>query len=266
MATDYADFITTVEHQAAIPHDEAERAARATLETLAERISPGEAHDIAEQLPEPLRAVLDRADPPHPFSAQEFLQRVQARERVPIRSAERHVRAVFAALRESVSRDELADLASELPRELEMLLFDDTLLPELEDASAGPMAADEFIDRVARRTALDRDEARRVVDVVLEALAERIAGGEVADIAERLPAELRAPLERGSARSGDSARWLPLKQFLMAIADREGVTRAQARLHVRAVLATLREAVGEQELRDVASELPHEYRSLMPRA
>lgn len=269
MATDYDGFIATVEREAEVPRDVAERAVTATLATLGERISGGEARDLAEQLPSALRPVIaDHADrAPDAFSGQEFLQRVQAREHVPIFQAERHVRAVFAAMRRTVSDDELADLASELPREIEMLLFDEPS-PDLAEApSAGaPASAEEFVDRVARRSGLDEDAARRGIDAVLEMMAFRLAAGEVDDLRGRLPAGLHPPLDRGKAeKPHPSAHWLPLKQFLIAVAEREGVPRSEARLHTRAVFATLAEAVGEDEIGDVMAELPHEYRSLFPR-
>jgi uncharacterized protein (DUF2267 family) len=266
VATDYADFIATVGHEAEIPFEEAERAAVVTLETLSERITAGEAHDVAELLPEALRPVLDREEgEPEPFSADEFFHRVQEREHVPPLAAQRHVVAVFAALRRAVSPDELADLASQLPRPLELLLVETEPWLEGEDVLEPPRSADEFLDRVARRASLDREGARRATEAALEVLAIRISGGEVDDLIRRLPAELHRPLQRGRAEGGESARMLPLKQFQMAIADREGVTRAEARLHARAVFATLREAVGDDEIADIASQLPHEYISLIPR-
>jgi uncharacterized protein (DUF2267 family) len=262
MTTHYAEFIETVEREAAIPEDQAERAARATLETLAERISGGEAHDIAEQLPDELRALLDRDGDPQPLSAEQFLQRVQARERVPISVAREHVRAVFAALRGAVGHEELADLASELPRELEALLVG----LDLDDTTAPPVTAEEFLRLVARRGALEADAAPRATNAVLETLANRISAGEVDDLIERLPRELHAPLERGRAEGREQLpRVLTLKQFLMKVAEREGGTRAEARLSAGAVLATLEDAVGEQEIGDVVSQLPHEFRSLLPR-
>jgi uncharacterized protein (DUF2267 family) len=270
MATDYAGFIATVEREADVPHDQAERAVSATLETLAERISGGEARDLAEQLPPELQDMVDKTadNGPKALSAEEFLQRVQAREHVPIGKAREHVRAVFAALRQTVSSEEIADLAAQLPRELEMLLFDDPPLNDLDDGVAGssPSSAEDFLARVARRAALEHEGARRATDAVLELLAFRLAAGETDDLAERLPSDLRAPLERGKAeKPSPSAHWLPLKQFLMAVAEREGVTRSEARLHVRAVFETLAEAIGDDEVDDVISELPAEFRSLVPR-
>jgi uncharacterized protein (DUF2267 family) len=260
MATDYADFIATVARAGSVPPAEAERATRATLSTLAERISAGEAREIAAQLPPPLRELLAGDGDPQKLSAEEFLQRVQLRERVPIAAAEAHVRAVFAGVRETLSNAELADLASELPRPLEALLLDDEL-PE----PSRPMPAAEFLARVARRAGLDGPGAQPATDTVLALLGARISGGETDDLIKRLPDELHAPLQRGRAVTGEPARWLPLKDFLIAVAELEGVTRAQARLHTRAVLETLREAAGVDELEDALSQLPKEYRSLVPR-
>jgi uncharacterized protein (DUF2267 family) len=270
MATDYAGFIATVEREADVPHDQAERAVAATLETLGERISGGEAHDLAGHLPPELRRLVDRdaGHDPQPLSAGEFFQRVQVRERVPIFDAQDHVRAVFAALRQAVGPEEIADLASELPRELEMLLFGEPPLEDLDEGAAGsaPSSAQDFVARVARRTARDEEGAWRAVDAVLELLAFRLAAGETDDLEQRLPPELHAPLERGKAeKPTPSAHWLPLKQWLLAVAEREGVSRAEARLHARAVFATLAEAIGDDELEDVVAQLPSEFRALFPR-
>jgi uncharacterized protein (DUF2267 family) len=262
MTTDYAEFIEIVVREAAISEQQAERAARATLESLAERISGGEAHDIAQQLPDQLRAILDRDGDPQPLSAEQFLQRVQAREQVPSSVARQHVRAVFTALRRAVGHDEIADLASELPRELEAMLVG----LDLDDTREPPSTAEEFLCLVARRGALDAEAARRATDAVLETLANRISAGEVDDLVERLPRELHPPLERGRTEGKQQLpRVLTLKQFLIRVAEREGGTRAEARLSTRAVLATLEDTVGEKEIRDVISQLPHEFRSLLPR-
>jgi uncharacterized protein (DUF2267 family) len=270
MATDYAGFIATVQREADVPHDQAERAVTATLETLGERISGGEAHDLAGQLPPELQRLVDRhaGEGPRPLSAGEFFQHVQSREQIPIMEVPDHVRAVFVALRQTVDPKEIADLASELPRELEMLLFDDLPPEDLDEGvpSSAPSSAQDFFARVARRTALDEEGARRATDAVLELLAFRLAAGETDDLEQRLPPELRAPLERGKAgKPSPSAHWLPLKQWLIAVAEREGVSRAEARLHVRAVFETLAEAIGDDELEDVTAQLPSEFRALFPR-
>ena len=58
---------------------------------------------------------------------------------------------------------------------------------------------------------------------------------------------------------------MPLQSFLARVAEREGVPPAEALVHARAVLATMREAVGDEEFLDVMSELPADYkRTLVP--
>src|SRR4051794_30783528 len=73
---DYDGFISTVAERADAPPEEAERAACATLQTLAERLTAGETEDIAERLPAQLRSCLDGAGPFEAFHADEFLRRV----------------------------------------------------------------------------------------------------------------------------------------------------------------------------------------------
>jgi uncharacterized protein (DUF2267 family) len=264
MVTGYADFIGTIGRRTSLAGPEAERAARATLATLAERISPGEARELAERLPVELRPDLERDVRRLPLSAEDFVWRVHEREEVPAPEAERHVRAVFAALRETVDHPEIADLASEMPADLVALLFDRPL-PDLGEPFDGPVTVEGFVDRVARRTGLDAAGARRATDAVLDRLAGQIARGEVDDLVERLPAELHPALLAGAARSGPDAGPLPLKQFLIEVSEAAGVTRAEARLGTRAVFATLDDAMGWDEVADVLSQLPNEYRSLVPR-
>jgi uncharacterized protein (DUF2267 family) len=250
-------FTTFVQEAAGIDEAHAARATAATLATLAERLDRGEARDLAEELPPELAAWLATNTPADRFGVDEFIRRVAEREGVDAATAERDARAVFTALGYAVSPGELADAAAQLPQEFARLL------------PRGPWVdrptADEFAERVARRTGLDDERAMRAAEAVLETLAERISGGEVEDLETPLPLELHAALERGRAATGDHARSVPLRSFLRRVAEREGVTPAEALVHARAVLATLREAVGDEEFFDVMSELPVNYkRTLVP--
>jgi uncharacterized protein (DUF2267 family) len=247
------DFIQLVEEAAGIDRDTAERAARATLQTLSERIADGEVVQAAERLPEELRPAMAPTGAAERFGFDEFLSRVGEREGVDPATAEKQVRAVFLALRQAIGQKELDDIAAELPKEFFRVL------------PAGPyvgvVRADHFLKKVADRTGLDEEGARRATEAVLETLAERIAGGEVEDLMARLPVELHEPLRRGMAHSGGNATRMSLDEFLSRIATREGVDEIQARVHARAELETLREAVGDDEFRDVIVELPQEYRA-----
>jgi uncharacterized protein (DUF2267 family) len=54
----YTSFVNVVEQVGGLTPEEADRAIEATLETLAERITGGEARDIAESLPKGMRGFL----------------------------------------------------------------------------------------------------------------------------------------------------------------------------------------------------------------
>jgi uncharacterized protein (DUF2267 family) len=116
------EFLATDEHHAGIDAEEAARATRATLETLAERITGGEARDIAAQLPAELRPFLEGSEAAEPFDVEEFLRRVAERDGMPVPTAARHVRAVFTALGRAVDRKELADMIAQLPKDFRELL------------------------------------------------------------------------------------------------------------------------------------------------
>jgi uncharacterized protein (DUF2267 family) len=255
----YERFITTIQQKAGTSWEKAERAARATLETLAERISWGEARDLAADLPSEVRAwLLEARSDAERFDRDEFVRRVAEREGVDTDTAERHARAVLIALARLERSQEMADLLAELPKDYAPLLRDAVAKARDPDAPE-VLPYDEFLDRVEGRAGLQREAAERAVAAVLETLAERIAGGEVEDLAEQLPEELRPPLERGKSKSGGKARRMSLDEFVGRIADREDVTWEDAVEHARAVFATLREAIPPREWSDLTAELPRSY-------
>jgi uncharacterized protein (DUF2267 family) len=243
----YEEFLSVVEQWGGgLDRETAERATSATLRTLADRLAPDEARRLAAQLPAEVYGFLWTTVDAERLDVDAFLQRVAEREGVDLPTAEEHARAVFAAVRRGVDADELEKLAATLPEGIRWLLYD---LPEL--------PAPTFVHRVQERTGLDATRASRAIEAVLETLGERIAAGEVADLLARLPVELHEPLRRGAAAS-PAARRMSLEQFLRAVAEREGTAPDVARRHSHAVLATLRDAVGE-EFYDVSVELPPEY-------
>src|SRR4051794_38067713 len=114
---DYREFLKTVSEHAGVPSDEAQRAVGAVLTTLAERITGGEARDIAAQLPAEVRPYLQSPEPAEAFDREEFLRRVAERAGAPLPAATRYERGVFVALGRAVSRDELEDMIAQLPRD-----------------------------------------------------------------------------------------------------------------------------------------------------
>ncbi len=119
----YKEFLNKIQDRIGPAQpDEARRAIIATLETLGERISGGEASDLAEQLPEELKEPLHQAgEDNEEFSLDEFLRRVGEREDVEADEAREHVSAVMTVLTEAVSGGELDNIRAQLPQEFEPL-------------------------------------------------------------------------------------------------------------------------------------------------
>jgi uncharacterized protein (DUF2267 family) len=259
----YERFLSTIQTQIGVDRDRAERAAMATIETLAERISKLRAQELAEDLPERLRFWLqDAKDQPEAFGVEDFVQRVAEREETDTDTAARHARAVLRALARVAPAYETDDLIDELPPEYEPLVGE--VARQLREGTKPEVGSfDEFIERVKRRADLDRLEAERAAQTVLETLAERLAAREVEDLQAALPKWFREALERGKVRAHGAPRSMSLDEFVDRVARKEGVAFDVAFEHTRAVFATLAEALPPTELRDILHELPRGYRETL---
>src|SRR4051812_20679827 len=94
-------FIGAVQHRAQLPSTgDAMRAAEAVLRTLGERLDPGEAKDLASQLPRNLAEYLQTDEHSMKMSLSEFFQKVSGRAGVDVPAAVYEVRVVFELLQE----------------------------------------------------------------------------------------------------------------------------------------------------------------------
>lgn len=109
----YDEFIKHVQTVAQLnSREEAERATKATLEAIKERIVGNEGKDLASQLPKEIGQYLrgrEGEDGQH-FPLEEFIKRVSEKEGVEPTTALSHARAVFAVLQDAVSPGEFADV------------------------------------------------------------------------------------------------------------------------------------------------------------
>jgi uncharacterized protein (DUF2267 family) len=114
----HEQFVSSVAERAGVDPEHAEELTRAALATLAERITGGEARDLAAQLPVPLQNPLLSADEEaEAFSLDEFIRRTAQRVGTDRDTADIGVAAVMTTLRESVSSGEFDDVMSQLPQE-----------------------------------------------------------------------------------------------------------------------------------------------------
>ena len=118
----YEEFVAHVATNSQLSDEEAATLTRASLATLAERISGGEAQDLAAQLPAPLQSALISAhENAEAFNFEEFVERTAERAGTDIGMAERAVDAVFTTLREAVTPGEFDDVLSQLPADFHRL-------------------------------------------------------------------------------------------------------------------------------------------------
>lgn len=105
-------------------HEEAKRATRATLQTLAERLEGDDPRRLAEQLPPGIGDHLreEQAGSGEPFSMEEFFERVAKKEgrSVDVPRATYHARVVVEAIG-ATTQGEIEDVQEQLPSEYDPL-------------------------------------------------------------------------------------------------------------------------------------------------
>jgi uncharacterized protein (DUF2267 family) len=250
---EFETFLETVGRRTHVEGDRTAVVARATLESLGERLSRGEGRHLAKQLPLELSAWILNGHPGQPFDLDEFLRRVSQGEGVDMETAEIHARMVLATVRQAISEEGIAHLLADLPDEFRPLVLNLDVTP-----------AEDLVARVAARTGLDHDAASRALEAVLENLASRIPEGQVKDLRSWLPVALHPALQRGRAARALGTRRLSAEGLVHRVAAGEATTPDAARGHIRAVLAILRDAVPTEEFLDLVVELPPDYADLLP--
>jgi uncharacterized protein (DUF2267 family) len=120
----------------------------------------------------------------------------------------------------------------------------------------------EMLRLVVGRTGLTRRQADAAVAGTMTVLAETISAKETKDLLAQLPKSLRDRVPV----SGEVITMRPI-EFVARVAELTGSsTNDEAEMQVRAVLATLTEAVTTGEMRDISEELGDEYADLLGRS
>ena len=115
-------FIAEVRNLAELDNnEEAEKAVRATLETLKERLAGNEPSNLAAQLPPEVAPYVEGDGGRQSFSVGEFYNRVAQRVGVGHDEAVRHARAVATVVQTAVTGGELDDVRSQLGNDYEEL-------------------------------------------------------------------------------------------------------------------------------------------------
>ena len=113
----FDEFINRVQERTGLDTSEdAERLARAVLETLGERLDRKVRNGVEAQLPNELKDVLlARAQNTDQFTLEEFYNRVGARADLTYQDATEHTRQVLAVLQDAIAEGEKKQILESLP-------------------------------------------------------------------------------------------------------------------------------------------------------
>jgi uncharacterized protein (DUF2267 family) len=118
---------------------------------------------------------------------------------------------------------------------------------------------EEFVRMVGKRAGIpDRFDAEKTAVVVLQALSDRLTGKEANDLLAQLPAMFKELVV-----VSPSALPISTNVFVERVAGELDIEPDDARERIRAVFATLREAVTRGEFEDVLEQLDPEYADLI---
>jgi uncharacterized protein (DUF2267 family) len=114
---------------------------------------------------------------------------------------------------------------------------------------------------VAARSGLSREESADIARALLEALTSQLSEGEARRLAGDVPGNLAAELQARRPRRTE-ARPIQVRNLIRQLSQRTGVTEGEARAGAAAVLAELRDGLGEEGYRHLTAQLPREYAEL----
>ena len=117
-AVNQKEFLESVTVRGRLSPQQVERLTEATLTVLADRISAGEAEDLAAQLPKGVRDwLVSKEEPAQKFDLEDFIRRVSERAAVDLDTATRGTWAVLSTIRRGVTTGEFEDMLAQLPKE-----------------------------------------------------------------------------------------------------------------------------------------------------
>jgi uncharacterized protein (DUF2267 family) len=117
---------------------------------------------------------------------------------------------------------------------------------------------EEFVGEVERRAEISREDAERTAITSLQEVLDRLTGDEARDLLTQLPYRLKSALVVGI-----SPLRISKDEFVARIARELELSPDEARTRIRAVFATLRQAVSWGAFEDVLEQLDPDYADLL---
>lgn len=118
------EFVAAVKESLGLDNHGAERAIKATLTVLGQRLEGGEAKDLASQLPGSLAEALPGEGGGERFDVDTFYQRIaeQEGEGVTVAQARQHARSIAKGLETALTDGEWQNFTSQLPQDYQDFL------------------------------------------------------------------------------------------------------------------------------------------------
>lgn len=247
-----------------------ESAVAAVMCVLIERLTAGEAHELVEGIPEPLRpmfrtCVMHRGGQPVlTVDRAEFLARVADHLDVTPAHAEVVTSAVFAAVRAEMPPELAANVAAQLPRGLkELWLGPPIAAPDLDVTFPSDRQRRDVEVEIERRAHLEPPlTGASAFRAVMCALTRRLSGGEAKDVLLGLPSELRELVESCVIHRPELPERFDRAALIRDVGEHLAVGPEDAERIARVVIRAAQRVLPQQTIAAVASQLPSDTRDL----
>lgn len=278
------ELLGRIETEAALPPQVgAEDATAAVLCVLSQRLSGGEARHLVDNLPEPMkylvqRCALHRDEPPAVFDANEFLRRVGAHFDMATEEALRLCRVVFDAIRPQLPDKEIRDIANQLPEDIQKLwhppeagaLPASTGRPARTPVKGAPQPAP--ADAAVRAPLIAEIEQSGILppgvtgagalSSVLCTLALRLSRGEAVHLNESLPGALRPLVQACALHRQERGQVFNRIGMRQRVGRHLGVDERHAQRIIETVFAVVQQVLPDDVSQHVADQLPEDLRAL----
>jgi uncharacterized protein (DUF2267 family) len=246
-------------HAGLPPNITPQAALSAVMCTFSRHVSGGEARHVWNALPGPVKPLLDRCmthrdEKAERFAKDQLLIRVAEHLGVPVDRAEEIASAVLTAISSSLPAKEIADVASQLPRDMRDLWIVRKV------PLAPPVEPHPILTRIEQAVRLPRGvTGMGAFTSVLCHLSRRISLGEARHFFKSLPADLRQLVEPCLQGRGERPEHFDKTHFLERIAKDLNITDlVQAETVARKVFHYVEEYVPASVFKHVMSQLPRD--------
>lgn len=276
-------FLARIQAISGLTADMAARAAALVLCALEERISEGEAAKLEAEVPPGLRELIRDCEirlgaAADKFGRGELFRRIAYDLGMTAKRVGPVVTGVFTALRETVSAEEAAKVANQLPADLKILWSAPSRslhappIPGVKTGASGraPVTTEiremrresrtlntylGFVERLADDGRMNDELAECAAISVLCRLEQRLSADERKDLNSQLPSKLQELLVRCPLHTGKSEKF-GLRDFYERVAEDLQLSLSEAVPLVQFVFREMRSLVSEGEFEDVGAQLP----------